>query len=154
VESGNTPFSQESFSVYVTVKKNLLAASMEELKQDSLVGGKADFRLVLNNESIAMQKVLVSSSLPEYWFSPIELELQPHQTLDVNLSVFPQSYGVRQFSFTVSSGLNSFNKSFPAELNVFSTIRGKFSSALFGFPFFTVSMLPQFLINAFLALIS
>ena len=154
LESDASPFSSESFSVSVTVKENLLNASMENLKQRAMVGEETKFKILLNNESIAKQSVLVSSSLPDYWFEPVVLELEPKQTLETELSLVPQSYGLRQFSFKVSSQLNGFQQDFAAELNVLSTLKGKFSSAIFGFPFFTPSLLPNFLINAFLALIS
>lgn len=154
VRSSAQPFSQESFFGYLTVKKNLLEASMEKLKQNSMVGENSTFRLLLNNGSISSQKVIVHSSLPDYWFEPKTVELLPKQTVDLNLEIHPYSYGKRQFSFTVSSALNSFEKSFAAELDVFSTLKGKVSSALFGFPFFTISLLPQFLVNAFLATLS
>jgi hypothetical protein len=152
--SGSQPFSQERFSVRLTVKRSLLGASMEKLVQRAVVGGKAEFRLLLNNSSIAEQRVVVSSTLPEYWFEPIEIGVEPMQTIDINLAVYPRNYGKREFSFTVSSKLNSFKQSFPAELNVFSSLRGVFSSALFGFPFFSISLLPHLIVNAFLALLS
>jgi len=154
VGDGSGPFSSESISAYVTVKENLLDASIDRLKQDAMVSEESKFRLLLNNESIAKHSVKITSDLPEYWFKPLIIEVAPLQTLEVDLLVYPQRYGARQFSFTVSSELNSFEKSFDAGLNVFSTLRGKFSSPVSGFPFFTPSLLPYFLVNAFIALLS
>ncbi len=154
LSSTETPFLQESFSVFLTVKRNLLSVSMEGLKQDALVNVGSTVRLLLNNQSVASQRVRVSSTLPNYWFESVDLTIEPMQLLDVNLTVFPHSYGKRNFSFKIESEFNSFEKTFDSEFNVFSTLRGKFSSSLFGFPFFSVSLLPHFLINAILASIS
>lgn len=152
VGAGSGPFASESISAYVTVKENLLDASINRLKQDAMVSEESKFRLLLNNESIAKHSVKITSDLPEYWFKPVVVEVAPLQTLEVDLLVYPQRYGARQFSFTVSSELNSFEKSFDAGLNVFSTIGRKFSSPVSGFPFFMPSLLPHFLVNAFIAL--
>jgi hypothetical protein len=154
VVDGSGPFSSENILAYVTVKENLLDVSIDRLKQDAMVSEESKFRLLLNNESIAKHSVKISSDLPEYWFKPIVVEVAPLQTLEVDLLVYPKRYGARQFSFTVSSELNSFEKSFDAGLNVFSTLRGKLASPVSGFPFFTPSLLPHFLINAFIALFS
>jgi hypothetical protein len=154
VGDGTGPFSSQSISAYVTVKENLLDASIDRLKQDAMVSEESEFKLLINNESIAKHSVRISSDLPEYWFKPFVVDVAPLQTLEVDLLVHPKRYGARQFSFTVSSELNSFEKSFDAGLNVFSTLRGKFSSPVSGFPFFTPSLLPHFLVNAFIALLS
>ena len=154
LKTNSHPFSNQSFIGFLNVKKNLLSVSIDDLKQSAFVGEPASFKLLLNNQSIAKQSIVVKSSLPSYWFEPVEIELEPLQTTDVNLLIFPASYGKKNFSFTVSSELNDFEKSFPADITVFSTLKGKFASAIFGFPFFTVSLLPQLIINAFLALVS
>lgn len=154
VESGTSSFVKGSFSAYLVVKNNLLKASMEGLKQDVVVGETVLFKVLLNNESIAEHKVVISSTLPDYWFMPIEITVPALKTIDLNLSVGPYTYGVKNFSFNISSQLNDFSQEFPAELRVFSTLRGGFTSALYGFPFFTPSFLPHFIINAFLALLS
>lgn len=153
-ESSDNAFSRETFSVFVSVRKSLLKASMDGLKQQAIVGKENSFPLLLNNESIAEHNVLVESSLPDYWFSPIEITLKPGETKSVSLVVFPHNYGVKKFNFRVSSSLNDFEKSFGSELDVFSTLGGKLSSSIYGFPFFTPSLLPQFLVNAFLAMLS
>jgi len=153
LESNASPVSKENFSVYVTVKKNLLSASMEGLKQESEVGVATKFKLIINNESIAPQRISVKSSLPNYWFESASFEVEPLQTLDVNLLVYPANYGQRNFSFSVKSELNDFSSNFAAELAVISSIRGKFLAPMFGLPFFTISLFPQLLVNAFLALL-
>jgi len=152
--NSSNPFYSETFSVYVTVKKNLLRASMENLSQSVMVNDEAVFRVIVNNDSIASHTVVVSSTLPNYWFEPVELDVPALEALEANVLVKPASHGKRFFSFSVSSALNDFESNFNAELFVSSSLRGKFASGIAGFPFFNVSLLPHFIINAFLALLS
>ncbi|MCX6798599.1 MAG: hypothetical protein NTW59_00705 [Candidatus Diapherotrites archaeon] len=96
--SSQPPFFAESFFGSVSVRENLLAVTIENLQQRTVVGSTVQFRLNLNNDSIASNTVLVRSSLPEYWFKPVEVELQPKESKTLALDVFVFSYGERQFS--------------------------------------------------------
>lgn len=154
LESDAMPFSNENFSAYISVKENLMNVSIDGLKQEAMVEGQTFFRLVANNESIAEHALHITSTLPEYWFEPLDLVVGPKQTLDFNLMVVPKNYGPRAFFFTVNSSMNDFSQSFAAELNVYSTLRGKFTSSILGMPFFTLSLFPQLILNGFLALLS
>jgi len=142
----------ETFYATVSVNENLLNASIESLNQDAILGETGAFSLLLNNGSIAEHSVSLKSSLPSYWFSSLEIKLKPHETKTVELPVTPQSYGEKNFSFTVSSKLNSKQFVFPAKMKVKPTIVGMYQSPLAGFPFFSPGLLPYYLINGFLSI--
>ncbi len=142
----------ESFYATVSVKDSLLSASIESLGQESILGEDTTFGLVLINDSIAEHSVRVESSLPDYWFSPMEVRLKPHETKQVQLVVSAHSYGEKNFSFTVSSLLNEKKFSFPAKMNVRPNLVGMFQAPFAGFSFFSPSMLTYYLLNGFLSI--
>lgn len=147
------PLFSEFFYGLVLVNENLLSASIENLNNGCVLGEKAVFDLVLNNDSIAEHSVLVESDLPGYWFAPVEVSLKPFEAKSVVLEVVPYSYGGKDFSFLVSSELNSRSFPFKAGLNVSPTLPGMFRASLAGFPFFSPGFLPQYLLNGFLSLV-
>jgi len=154
VSNAAQPLFSEGFYGNFLLRENLLAISPENLQQETFVGKGVSFRLKVNNDSIAEHSLEVTSSLPGYWFEPVSLTLQPKEkkSIDLNVNVF--SYGERNFSFLVSSKKNDLAIAFPAKLTIKPTLEGKYTASLFGFPFFSPSLLPNYLINAFAALLS
>jgi len=147
-------FALDFLNVSVVVKKNLLSADMMPLSQETMVEKETVFKLLISNNSLAEHSLLVSSDLPGYWFRDRTISVAPGETRVFELAVVPKSYGLRDFRFSLNSRLNSFSDSFDARLLVFQTVSGKFTSALYGFPFFSVSLAPFYFIDAFLALVS
>ena len=143
-----------AFYATVSVQENLLSASIENLAKAAVFDTETKFSLVLSNDSVADHSVRIESSLPGYWFSSKTVELKPHETKVVELPVFPKSYGEKNFSFIVSSLKNSKRFSFPAKLNVKPTLAGMYQTSIGGFSFFSPGMLPSYLINGLLSLIS
>jgi len=142
----------ESFFATVSVHEKLLDASIENSSQNAGLGTEASFSLVLGNDSIAEHSVKVESTLPNYWFSSMNVQLNPHETKTVILPIIPFSYGEKNFSFTVSSTQNNVQFAFPAKLNVKPTLTGMFQAPVAGFPFFSPGMLSSYLINGLLSL--
>src|SRR3989344_2218626 len=150
------PAFRESINVRVVVKQNLLDVSFTRISPESLsvVGSEIPYKVVLTNSSIASYPVVVSSTLPVSWFSERTLVVKPNEVPESDLVVVPQIYGKKDFSFqakSVNSGLVV--KSFSSELNVLPTLKGKFSSAFGGFPFFTFSLLPFQMFDSFFGLV-
>jgi len=149
------PSVMENVSVSVVVKQNLLDVSFARPSIESIpvVGENVSYKVVLSNSSIAPQNVSVSSSLPSNWFKPFEVEVKPNSVEEIDLLINPKSYGKHSFSFQVVSEEETIIKSYSAGLNVRPTLKGKFSAALSGFPFFTFNLLPFQLFNAFISLV-
>jgi hypothetical protein len=143
---------QENFKTTLTVKKNLLTVAMDNLKQETTVGKPIFYNFVVSNDSIAEHTLTLSSSLPNYWFAPIEVTVPAKQKKELVVELVPKAYGLRNFSFSAQSNKNAFSKDFAAELTVAPTIQGKFIAAAYAFPFFTLSNLPFYIFNAFLSM--
>ena len=145
----NLPFTGKFF-----VKRNLLAMAIPDLNRKSVVGEKVPFRLVAVNDSIAMQRVSVSSTLPDYWMKPKTFEIGPKESKELAFDILPRTYGERNFKFSAKSDFGSARRDFSARLVVSPTLQSKFSAPIFGFPFFSPTTLLPYAVNSVLSLIS
>ena len=143
----------ESFNALVLVKTDLLTVSMTDLLQSTQVGEAGVFKISFQNTSIAQHTVMIFSDLPSPWFAVQTIEILPGEFKQLNLPVTTRVYGIRDFSFTVESKLNSMKKQFPATLTIHPTLKGKFAATFYGFPFLSISLLPYYLIDGFLSLV-
>jgi len=149
-----THLTPEKSEFRVTVEEGLISSSINSNTLTTEVGRDAEFQIIFVNDSIASHNVRIDSSLLQSWFEPIEVELEPKETTKIDLKVVPQVYGAKGFTFTISSMENGKNISnFDMQLNATPSLVGKFAIANEGFPVFTISLLPYYLINALLSLI-
>ncbi len=144
------PF-EESFNARLSVKENLLSSSLLEKSTSSVIGQKTKYDLRIVNSSSASHKIRVSSSLPVYWFEPFETELKGKEEKSFELEVVPVVHGLRAFDFFVDSQtINERMAVLNADVKVYPTLRGKLITAFNGFPIFSPSLLPHYLINSFI----
>ncbi len=146
----------ESFNALLFVKKNLIKASVFALQKETKVGEPVEFEMQLSNDSIADHVVNISSTLPKFWFEDKRITLKKKTSVDsiqeIKLGVLPRSYGTRDFSFIVNSATNGKQlDKFDARLTVNPTLKGKYAVALYGFPVFTPTLFPYYLVNSFLS---
>lgn len=154
VKVGNSAknVSDEEVTLTVFIENSLLASSLSETKQETIVNEPAYFRLTLVNESIAEHSVRVSSTLPRYWFEPVNVTIAPKSIKQINLKVNPRVYGNKQFQFIVQSNLSGKTfKRFDSELTITPTLKGKYLAPLYGFPAFSPNLMPVYLIDSFIA---
>ncbi|MFH1587410.1 MAG: hypothetical protein ABID38_06130 [Candidatus Diapherotrites archaeon] len=144
----------EKINLRVLVEEGLISSSVSSNTLTTDVGNEASFQIILVNDSVASHRVRISSPLPESWFSAEEIELMPKETAKIELGVTPQVYGAKGFRFSVTSLENGKNLGdFEMQIRARPSLPGKFSAANEGLPFFTFSLLPQYLINALLSLL-
>src|SRR3989344_3392827 len=149
-----SPLKSETVNARVILKEGLVSADISATVMQVTVNKETEFELTIFNKSNASHKVIVSSNLPVLWFKPVELTLKPKEIRKVSLKVTPRVYGFKSFQFQVKSAMN--NELFaliPSQLVVEPTIKDKYSAGLYGFPFFTMSLFPFYLINSFLSLL-
>ena len=144
----------EEFSAIVFIKSNLLSVQINNLKQETRVNHSVEYKVFLLNDSIAEHKVIVSSTLPSYWFKEKEIKLKPKELKELIVTVNPKTYGIKKFNFIIVSKLNASEiKSAQAELIVNPTLESKYSNSFYGLPFFSPTLFPYYLINSFISLI-
>lgn len=146
---------EEKFNAVIFLEKGLVSVVMPESQKRVQVNGTACYKLALFNDSLAPHKVIVSSSLPKYWFSSIGVELKPKDSIDLNACINAMVIGSRDFYFYIDSAL--FEERFhsvKATIEVEPTVKGKYSASLNGFSFFMPTLIPYYLIDSFLSLLS
>lgn len=151
----HNPLHAQDVSLQVLVKNDLVKASFSPLQDSVLLGQKARYKLVLVNNSLADHLVTVRSSLPFFWFEPIQIKLSAKPDAlaqqELVLGVNTKSYGVRNFSFLVDSDLSGRHLAvYQTDLLVRPTLQGKFQSGLFGFSFFTPNLSVFYFFNGLL----
>ncbi len=140
----------ESFDVLVNVQNDLWSVNISNLQNQTQVNFPAEYFLVFSNESIGQQKILVFSNLPSYWFESKTFIVEPKSVLKESVFVYPKHYGKRQFTFSFESLFSDEKKEFLSVLSVESSLSSKYSASLYGFPFFTPSLFPFYLIESFI----
>ena len=144
----------ESFTVLVDVKKQLWSASLMDVTTEATVGDEIEYRILLINDSIAPHTININPNLPTYWTHARQVTLQPKKTHEVVLKVTPATQGKRLVVFNINSALNGYSKNLSFALDVKPTLFSKYEAVQFGLPFFSISLLPYYLIDALLALVS
>jgi hypothetical protein len=146
------PSQSKFFDVDLLIKDSLVSSQISPLKRDAIVGDFVVFDISLLNDSVSDHLVLVSSDLPSYWFKPRLVKVGAKSLEQLKLEVVPKVHGLKSFNFRLSSALNDSTISvFPVELIVVSSFESRYSSAFFGVPFFSLSLLPFYLVNAFVS---
>lgn len=135
----------------VFVQDGFVTSQVDLLNKTSNAGEDVSFVYTLTNESTAEHKVEIKSSLPLTWFKPKTLTLKPKSSQQLVVTVSPKNYGLKKFSFFTNSLLNgkTLNEIRPT-IEVKPSLKSKYEAALYGFPFFTPSLLPYYLFNSFI----
>ncbi|MDO8538789.1 MAG: hypothetical protein Q7S21_07975 [archaeon] len=150
----SSPQQSQTFNVNVFIKSNLVRAQVTPSKQETIVGEKVFYDITLFNDSISDHFVFVGSDLPGFWFNEKYVKVRAKSLEKLRLDVTPRTYGVRNFNFIIKSALNdSIISSFPGEITVNPTIESKFASGFFGIPFYSLTLQPYYLVNAFISML-
>lgn len=140
---------EESFNLAVYVRNDLVKAILNTTHEDCNVGSKPEFELVLTNESLAEHSVEITSSLPETWFATRRVSLARQSSKTIKLGVNAFTPGYKRFKFTVKSALSgTFFNELEATMKVTPSLGAKYTTAIYSMPFFSVSLLPGYLLNA------
>jgi hypothetical protein len=145
---------EAGIQVRVYVRKDLVEADVTNTLQETFVKETATFQLTLINNSVAEKTVIVSSTLPTLWIPQKTVMLAPNEVKTVSLDVIPRVYGWKNFEFKVENAkTQAVLDIIPVTLNVKPLLKEKYEASLYGFPFYSVSLLPYYLINSFLSLL-
>jgi hypothetical protein len=142
---------EETVEVYFLVDSGLLFASMDNFSQETFTGQAAEYSFTLINNSDAKTYFIVNSSLPSSWHGAFAVQVLPKSIVKEKDYVVPGISGERKFVFTVDYGGDE--KEFNATIKANPTIESKFSSTLNGLPFYSFSLIPNYLLNGLFALL-
>jgi hypothetical protein len=144
---------EERANVYFVVKENLLDVSFLNYSDLVRVDEKGEYEILLINNSDADAKFEIIPKIPWFWTNKksIFVDVGKQSTEIVALEVFPRMQGEHFFDVDIKS--SNFFKKFTLFVEAKPTLNSKFSSAVNGFPIYSVSLLPSYLINSFFTLI-
>ena len=148
-EEGRLP--EQDFYFWLFIKKNLIVSSINNPDKKIPVNQPVDYELKLINNSMAGHKLKITSSLAPLWFEGEEVELKPKESKTLALTVTPRVYGYREFTFYLTSEENgTLLNLIPARIDAQPVLTEKYATGLYGFPFFSLSLLPFYLVEGFL----
>jgi len=139
----------ESFDVLINIQNDLWSVNVSDLDKKTKVNSDTEYLVIFSNESIGEQKISVYSDLPSFWFKPQTFEVNAKSILKESINITPKHYGQRQFNFLFKSDVSGEEIKFNSKLSVESSILSKYSAPLYGFPFFTPSFFPYYLVESF-----
>lgn len=144
MQSNDPAVKPEGFTARVNLKSSLLTASIQNLTQNVQVDKPAEYKVVLINNSVAYKTAALNTDLPASWYTPQQLSVEPRKTAEFPIKVFPRLSGIKNFTFTFVSKETgqSLQNTFNSTLYVSPTLKEKYSGSFYGFPFFTISLLP------------
>lgn len=139
----------EPFTIRLGVKKELVHASLSATQISGGVNQVSVFSVLLGNDSSASVPVRVEPALPFTWSAPRELVLKPHTFERVDVQVTPRFAGPKTFDIVVrrtdkESTLDTLKGTVVAN----PTLKDRYAAGLYGFPFFSISLAANYLLNA------
>ncbi|HNV00992.1 MAG TPA: hypothetical protein PKK60_01035 [archaeon] len=147
------------FQVYFLVEKDLLTVSSDNYFASSNVGEKAVYNFTFINNSHADVNFTIINELPWFWNSDsffeqenVKVLVPSKSTKEGSLFIYPRKQGETIFNTTIFFDNSSESRSFSLRLNATPSIKGKTESVFFGLPFYSFSLMPNYLINGLFSL--
>lgn len=148
-----------TFKVYFLIEKDLLNVSSDNYFATSSVGEKAVYNFTLINNSYADVNFKITSELPWFWTADSFVKKEDvvvfvplRSTKKGSLIVYPRKQGETIFNTTILFDNSSENRTFSLRLNATPSIKGKIESIFFGLPFYSFSLMPNYLVNGLFSL--
>lgn len=148
----NSEGEREEAEFLVFVQEGLLKSSVDSVSRSTKVGEPVTFTFSIDNDSIAKHSFAINSTLPLTWFEPQDFEIGPKSSKKFTATVTPKNYGEKKFTFSIVSGLNKKTLgNIVVKVNASPTLKSKYEAAMYGFPFFTPSLLPYYWFNSLIS---
>jgi hypothetical protein len=147
------------FQVYFLIEKDLLTVSSDNYFTSSNVGEKAVYDFTFINNSHADVNFKITNELPWFWNSDsffeqenVSVFVPSRSTKKGALVVYPRKQGETIFNTTIFFDNSLESRAFSLRLNATPSIKGKMESVFFGLPFYSFSLMPNYLINGLFSL--
>lgn len=147
------------FKVYFLIEKELLNVSSDNYFVYLGVGDKAVYDFTFINNSHADVNFTVMNELPWFWNSDsffkqdaLKIFVPARSTKKGSMIVYPRKQGETIFNTTILFDNSSESRAFSLRLNATPSIKGKMESVFFGLPFYSFSLMPNYLINGLFSL--
>jgi hypothetical protein len=143
----------ETYSIHFTVSKTLFSATLENPQVEGKLNERLHYSLVLVNDSSASSTISIQPTLPVTWTAGQTLTLKPHSFQNITLDVTPRFAGPKSFDIQFTNAQTGQRyDTLHATVVANASIKDHYSAGLYGFPFFTISLVANYLANAFFSL--
>ncbi|MCX8158287.1 MAG: hypothetical protein N3D73_01320 [Candidatus Diapherotrites archaeon] len=138
---------KEKVNIKVKVEENLINFKVIKTTEVGEVGKPINYKIIVENKSIASHKILINSDLSKAWFTEVIFEAPPKSKRELNVSITPRAAGYKKFNFKFDSLINGKELSRKdTEIKINPSLLSKLSSAAYSLPLFDIVTLPQRLI--------
>ncbi|MEK6902154.1 MAG: hypothetical protein AABX02_01025 [archaeon] len=153
--SGNPDLLQnETYTIQFHVARGLIKGSLSTENVNGKVNEPSTFSVLLVNDSSTLVSLNVVPALPSVWSKPQRVQLKPHSFVTVPVIVTPRFAGPKTFDITLVRNENGLViDTLNATLVANPTIKDRYSAGLYGFPFFTISLVANYVANAFFSFV-
>ncbi|MFH0970218.1 MAG: hypothetical protein V1776_02035 [Candidatus Diapherotrites archaeon] len=140
----------EHVSLTLNIQKGLMKASLSAESVEGRVNEPLLYYVLLVNDSSATVPVFIEPMLPQSWTEGKTITLKPHSFESIPLIITPRFAGPKGFEINVIRADNGITiRKLDATLVANPTLKDRYSAGLYGFPFFTISLVSHYLANAF-----
>ncbi|MBM3282015.1 MAG: hypothetical protein FJY86_01580 [Candidatus Diapherotrites archaeon] len=147
----NDELLNETYILRVTVQKNLVNASLIANQLSGGVNEPSTFTVLLVNDSSASTKIEVIPALPQIWAKSQIVNMTPHSFKEVSLNVTPRFAGPKTFDIRITKENSETISNLKGTIVANPTLKDRYGAGLYGFPFFTISLVANYLANAFVS---
>ena len=144
----------ETYQIQFVVAPQLFSATLQNPKVEGKLNETITYDVTLVNDSSATVSVRVQPSLPPTWGSGTTITIKPHSFKSIPLLVTPRFAGPKSFDIQVTNEQTGQRyDSLHANLVAKASVKDHYSAGLYGFPFFTISLVANYLSNAFFSIL-
>ncbi|MDP2667060.1 MAG: hypothetical protein Q8P05_06185 [Candidatus Diapherotrites archaeon] len=149
-----TLLQEETYHVIFTVQPTLVKGSLAVRGVEGRVNQEMTFDVLLVNDSSSPVRIRVQPELPGTWSSPREIHLAPRSFQNVEVGITPRFAGEKTFPLhLVNTETNHIYSTLQGNLTARPELKDRYAAGLYGFPFFTISLVANTLANAFFSLL-
>lgn len=143
----------ETYTLRVTIQKNLLNGSLSANQLSGGVNEPSTFTVLIVNDSSAAAKVDVIPALPQIWAQSQSVKVDPHSFVEIPLTVTPRFAGPKTFDIRLVREDGETFSTLKGTIVANPTLKDRYGAGLYGFPFFTISLVANYLVNAFVSFV-
>jgi hypothetical protein len=141
----------ENYTLRITIQNDLLNGSLSVNQLSGGVNEPSTFTVLLVNDSSAPAHVEVIPALPQIWAHARSTTIEPHSFVEVPIVVTPRFAGPKTFDIRIVQDNGETLSTLKGTIVANPTMQDRYAAGLYGFPFFTISLVANYLVNAFVS---
>jgi hypothetical protein len=151
---------EDVVNLFFTVVSDALDVSPASTAETSVfVGSPAEFKLFFVNNTDSDAVFEVDPALPSNWVVddlfaksslPLKITVTRRSSSQVSFFIYPRIQGSKEFNVNVA--FENTSNDFAFRVNALPTLKSKFESPIHAFPFYSLSLIPAYFVQAFVSL--